>query len=631
VLDERHFPGRQGRLLFAYLVAKHGKLVPRDELAEALWEGVPPASWDKALRVLVSKLRTVLAETEDGATADLTASSGCYRLDLPAGTWIDVLAAESAAQEAEGLLATDELEGAIRAASVTESVLHQPFMPGDDGTWVHGKRRELDEIRLRALSVLAEACLRSGQAEAAVRWAEQAVKAEQFRESGYRRLMAAHIAAGNRAEALRVYERCRLLLAEELGAYPSPETDAIYRRLLDEPPGDGDATTRHSGHPFVAGPGVRDGSVTQGTSNGAGTSGRRARSTRLKLAALAASALVVAGAIAAAIALVGRGGSAPAVLPNSVIRIDPRTLEVTQVVPVADAPDLVIVSGGYLWITNHILRQGTDEGGSGAPRNAGDHTLTRVDPSTGKAVVVGGGLAPCGLTADPSGDVWVANCYPSTIPGRRDDVVRVDARTLAFEKTLPAPGGDGFFRGLAYGGGSLWLSQIVGGDVQNPDTVTQIDAQTGKARAIHFTREASGLAWSGGYGDLWINNFYDASLTRLHPATGAIETIDEVANQPAFPVVDGNVVWAADWAAPQVVRLSAVGSPRPHRIALPGGTTGVWVIAVGAGAVWATTPRDGVLWRIDPETNRVTRVNLPYLPTGVTAGANDVWVTVRGP
>ena len=143
--------------------------------------------------------------------------------------------------------------------------------------------------------------------------------------------------------------------------------------------------------------------------------------------------------------------------------------------PVGDAPDLVIASGGYLWITNHILRD-TD---SGALRYAGDHTLTRVDPSTRKAVVVGGGLAPCGITADPSGDVWVANCYPSAL-GLRDDIVRVDAKTLEFKKTLPAPGGDGFFRGLVYGGGSLWASQIVGGDVANADTVTQIDAQTGR-------------------------------------------------------------------------------------------------------------------------------------------------------
>jgi len=49
VVDEGRLPGRQGRLLFAYLVAEQGRPVPRDELAEALWGETPPASWDKAL------------------------------------------------------------------------------------------------------------------------------------------------------------------------------------------------------------------------------------------------------------------------------------------------------------------------------------------------------------------------------------------------------------------------------------------------------------------------------------------------------------------------------------------------------------------------------------------------------
>src|SRR5213078_3848717 len=103
-------------------------------------------------------------------------------------------------------------------------------------TWVEAKRRELAEVRARALTVLAEACLSSGNPQQSVRWAVQAIEAEPFRESGYRRLMELHAAAGNRAEALRVYERCRQLLAEELGAYPSPETESIYRELLGAAP-----------------------------------------------------------------------------------------------------------------------------------------------------------------------------------------------------------------------------------------------------------------------------------------------------------------------------------------------------------------------------------------------------------
>jgi Transcriptional regulatory protein, C terminal len=83
LIDEEHFPGRQGRLLFAYLVAEQGRPVPRDELAEALWGDAPPATWEKALTVVVSKLRALLAEHGVNGPNTLTSAFGCYRLHLP--------------------------------------------------------------------------------------------------------------------------------------------------------------------------------------------------------------------------------------------------------------------------------------------------------------------------------------------------------------------------------------------------------------------------------------------------------------------------------------------------------------------------------------------------------------------
>jgi predicted ATPase len=46
--------------------------------------------------------------------------------------------------------------------------------------------------------------------------------------------MKAHVASGNRAEALSAYEHCRRTLAAELGVSPSSATDAVYRDLLDD-------------------------------------------------------------------------------------------------------------------------------------------------------------------------------------------------------------------------------------------------------------------------------------------------------------------------------------------------------------------------------------------------------------
>lgn len=597
VIGEASLAGRQNRLLFAYLVAEPGSPVPRDALADALWEGEPPATWEKALTVIVSRVRALLAEAGvDGGA--LTGASGCYRLELPEGTWVDMLIAARAIDDAVAALRSGDLETAEECAALAESLVRLPFLAGEDGSWVEAKRRELADLRVRAVGVLSEACLRAGDPVIAARWAEQAVVLEPFRESGYRSLMEAQIAAGNRAEAFRVYEQCRRLLAVELGAFPSPETGAIYRRLLQQAGDDGD----------IVGIG---GSLSQPSS-------------RRRIFGLAGAGVITAAIVAGLLALGGRGAS-PSVVPDSLIRIDAHTLKVSRVIRVGDRPDLVVASGGYLWVTNHVLR-GEE---SGALRNAGDRTLTRVDPLTGQAVVVGGGLAPCGLAASPSGDVWVANCYPAR-SGSHDNVVRVDARTLEFKSTLPVVGGDGFYRGLAYGGGFLWISEVAGGDSPNPHAVIRIDPRTGAQHVYHLAREASGLAWSSRGHDLWIVNFWNRSVMRLQPGKGTVQTIDAVTASPAFPVAEDNAVWLADWSNPQLVQLRASGPPNARRIVLPVHTaSGVWSIAAGAGAVWAATPQDSALWRFDPAVGKATRIPLRYAPSGVVVNTSGIWVTVR--
>jgi pentatricopeptide repeat protein len=57
-----------------------------------------------------------------------------------------------------------------------------------------------------------------------------------FRESGYRILMEALERSGNVAEALRVYDRLRIMLRAELGIPPSSAVQNIYRRLLGDIP-----------------------------------------------------------------------------------------------------------------------------------------------------------------------------------------------------------------------------------------------------------------------------------------------------------------------------------------------------------------------------------------------------------
>jgi len=71
-----------------------------------------------------------------------------------------------------------------------------------------------------------------GELNTAERTARILIRLTPFRESGYRYLMEALAQSGNAAEALNVYESLRTLLREELGATPSPATQALHRALL---------------------------------------------------------------------------------------------------------------------------------------------------------------------------------------------------------------------------------------------------------------------------------------------------------------------------------------------------------------------------------------------------------------
>src|SRR6476469_8043755 len=83
-------PGRQGRLLFAYLVINRERPVRRDELVEALWSGNgQPASGDALLRPPLSRLRKALGPGRLDGRTELT-------LRLPRDTYVDWEAAHTA-------------------------------------------------------------------------------------------------------------------------------------------------------------------------------------------------------------------------------------------------------------------------------------------------------------------------------------------------------------------------------------------------------------------------------------------------------------------------------------------------------------------------------------------------------
>lgn len=232
LVPERRLPGRQGRLAFALLAAERGEALSHENIADILWNGAPPRAWGTALRAIMSKLRGVMAEAGlDGAVA-IESAFGCYQLRLPADIWIDLEAAGEAVHDAETELRAGNLAAANGEALVAAAISRRPFLAGDEGEWVERQRARLREIRVRALSCRAEVAIANRDPAFAVGDAELVIELEPYHEAAYVLLMRAHAAAGSHAEALQTYERLRTLMADELGASPSPTSEAAYLEIL---------------------------------------------------------------------------------------------------------------------------------------------------------------------------------------------------------------------------------------------------------------------------------------------------------------------------------------------------------------------------------------------------------------
>jgi YVTN family beta-propeller protein len=570
VIDDQRFPGRQGRVLFAYLVAEQGRPVPRDELAEALWGDNPPATWEKALTVLVSKLRPLLTEAGlDGGTA-LTGAFGCYRLSLPENVWVDVIAAAADIREAEAALADGDVEHAKVVALEASSLAQPQFLPGEDGSWVEEKRRELASIRRRALSCLADAYLQSGRETEAAKWAEESLALDPFRETAYRRLMTAYAAAGDRAEALRVYDRCRRLLADELGAYPSPETDSLYRELLAAPSGNGAEATPDPG----------------------------ARTPRRRGVAVAAAVGVIAIAAAVIGAVLGTGSasseeSTPATnavgmiasgsssvrqqvrldaAPTGVVfghgavwvtnayadtvsRIDPETQSVRQTIAVGNSPSAITVDERGLWVTNHA-----------------DGTVSWINPDSNTVVdEIRVGHGPTAV-ASGYGAVWVANSGDRTVS-------RIDSRTR--EVTMLQSGAAG--RGIATGAGAVWVTD------EASKSLVRIDPAT--HRVTNTTPVGAGpAAVVYGGGALWVANELDGTVSQIDPMTLSVHATIPVGESPSALALTEDGLWVADEFGQRLVKIDT--STRTQSAAVGVGNRPVALAAVPGGA-WVAMQESG--------------------------------------
>jgi len=560
--------GPKQRALLALLLLHANEVVPRDRLIDELWGERAPETAATALQGYVSGLRKTL-----GPERIATRAPG-YLLQVEPDA-LDLGRFERFMREGRAALAAGDARQASEKFSAALALWRgTPLADVDSTPFAHAESLRLEELRLSALEEKFEAELALGHHAEIVAELEAFVAQHPLREKLRAQLMLALYRCGRQADALEAFQDVRRLLVGELGLEPSAALRNLEQAILNqdlalEPP-----PTR------------------------AAVRGRPHRRT-----VAAFGALVIAAAAATAALLLPRTAQPPTVVPNSLVKIDPRTAKVVEVVRVGRFPGKVVTGYGSVWVVD-----GKDE------------TLTRVGARSDGADLVGGlRLAkPAGLVAAGGRGLFVGSFAQS-------ELVHIDPSTLAVDERLKLPGRTALF--VAAGAGSLWITQPpTDFHASLPSAISRVSILNGKIQK-RFSSPSGVLPGqvAFGAGAAWVANVGDGTVWRIDAGTNRIKRI-AVGSQPTdvavgfgsawVPCLGRNAVWRIDAATGKVEAIIPTGE---EPLAL----------AAGAGTIWVTNQAAGTISRIDPRTNQVVKtIRLGFNPHGIAVARGAVWVAV---
>ncbi|WP_030924699.1 BTAD domain-containing putative transcriptional regulator [Streptosporangium amethystogenes] len=210
--------GPRSRALLALLLLDAGRPVSVDRLIDGQYGDDPPAGAANAIQAQVSRLRRGLPP------GLITFHQAGYRLAVDPDD-VDAHRFERLAREGHRLLIAGRHEHATRVLSEGLALWRGPAPVGMP------QAARLEELRLAAREDLVEAelALPEGTSIAELR---QLAAENPLRERLWGQLMRALHASGQPAAALAVFDEARRLLADELGADPSPELAALHLAIL---------------------------------------------------------------------------------------------------------------------------------------------------------------------------------------------------------------------------------------------------------------------------------------------------------------------------------------------------------------------------------------------------------------
>jgi predicted ATPase/DNA-binding SARP family transcriptional activator len=216
---------RQRCVLVALLIDVN-QPIPADQLIDRVWAEAPPHKGRNALAAYISRLRALLAGTDD---VQIVREPGGYKLATDALS-VDLhrfrqLAAQARAT-ADPVAAAAVFDGAL-------SLWRGEAFASIDTPWVNDVRTALEAECLSVAMDRNDAALLAGRHAEILGDLGASLQANPLDERLAGQLMLAQYRSGRQADALDTYRQTRERLVEQLGVDPSQTLRAVHQQILD--------------------------------------------------------------------------------------------------------------------------------------------------------------------------------------------------------------------------------------------------------------------------------------------------------------------------------------------------------------------------------------------------------------
>lgn len=222
--------GEKVQELLSYLLLFGLKPHKREKLATLLWPERPPVQSRRYLSKALWQIQAALdAFLPPQIPRLFTVEQEWIQLSRDAPLSLDVATFEAAYEVVRGIPGRQLEAEAVQQAAEATRLYAGDLLEGWYQEWCLCERERLHHIYLTILDKLMSYHEGQRAYEEAQAYGYDILRCDMAREKTHRRLMRLLFLSGDRTGAIRQFEQCTAVLAEELGVSPSLRTLALYR------------------------------------------------------------------------------------------------------------------------------------------------------------------------------------------------------------------------------------------------------------------------------------------------------------------------------------------------------------------------------------------------------------------